>query len=183
MLFSYRFVDRIERSEVLDRVADKLAAVVRPLAARPVVGDALTGRWLGHSVHPALVAVPIGCWTGAVILDAMAPGSSAARRLIGAGVLGALPAASTGMADWIDTAGAERRVGTAHALANDVAVTAFALSWFRVVAVRRGSVSRCRGSVSAPLRPPVISAAISPTPAGSASTPRRSSPAPRGGRP
>jgi nitrite reductase/ring-hydroxylating ferredoxin subunit/uncharacterized membrane protein len=96
----------------------------------------LTGRWLGHSVHPALVAVPIGCWTGTVILDAMAPGSSAARRLIGAGVLGALPAASTGMADWIDTAGAERRVGTAHALANDVAVTAFALSWF---ARRRGA--------------------------------------------
>ncbi len=135
MSFLHRFVDRIERTELLDRVAEKLATVSQPLATRPFVRDALTGRWLGHSVHPALVAVPIGCWTGALILDATAPGSAAARRLVGVGVLSALPAASTGAADWLDTAGAERRVGTAHALANDVAVTAFALSWF---ARRRG---------------------------------------------
>lgn len=131
-----RLVERLERDERLDRIADKLATVVRPLSKRPAVRDALTGRWLGHSVHPMVVAVPIGCWTGAAILDVTSPGSAAARRLVGAGVLGAVPAALTGTADWLDTSGAERRVGTAHAFANDVAVGAFALSW---LARRRGA--------------------------------------------
>ncbi|HSM66485.1 MAG TPA: Rieske 2Fe-2S domain-containing protein [Ilumatobacteraceae bacterium] len=132
----HRFVERLERAEGLDRVADKLAEFGRPLSARPGLSDALTGRWLGHSVHPMVVAVPIGCWTSAAILDVTSPGSAAARRLVGAGVLGAVPAALTGTADWLDTAGAERRVGTAHALANDIAVGAFAMSW---LARRRGS--------------------------------------------
>jgi len=36
---------------------------------------------------------------------------------------------ATGAADWLDTSGAEQRVGVAHALANDAAVTLFAGSW------------------------------------------------------
>jgi nitrite reductase/ring-hydroxylating ferredoxin subunit/uncharacterized membrane protein len=131
-----RFVDRIERAESLDRIADKLAKAGEPLLARPRLHEALTGRWLGHSVHPMVVAVPIGCWTGAALIDATAPASAAARRLVGAGVLTAIPAALTGTADWMDTTGAERRLGTAHALANDIAVTTFGLSW---LARRRGS--------------------------------------------
>lgn len=129
MQFLHRFVDRLERAETLDRIADRLATVAEPLSARPPLRDLLTGRWLGHSVHPMVVAVPIGCWTGAALLDATSAPASAARRLVGAGVLGAIPASLTGTADWQDTSGAERRVGTAHALANNVAVTAFALSW------------------------------------------------------
>ena len=125
----HRLVDRLERNESLDAIADTLAAAGGPLRARPAVQDALTGRWLGHSVHPMVVVVPIGCWVGSAILDVSSPASAAARRLIGVGVLAAGPAAVTGTADWLDTRGAERRVGAAHALANDVAVTAFALSW------------------------------------------------------
>lgn len=132
----HRFVDRLERADRLDRVADKLAALGRPLSARPALRDALTGRWLGHSVHPMVVAVPIGCWAGAAILDITSPATAASRRLVGVGVLAAAPAALTGTADWLDTSGAERRVGTAHALANDIAVGAFAMSW---LARRRGS--------------------------------------------
>jgi nitrite reductase/ring-hydroxylating ferredoxin subunit/uncharacterized membrane protein len=129
MHFLHRFVDRLERAESLDRIAEQLAKVAQPLSARPLLRDVLTGRWLGHSVHPMVVAVPIGCWTGAALLDATSAPASAARRLVGAGTLSAIPAALTGTADWQDTSGAERRVGTAHALANDLAVTAFALSW------------------------------------------------------
>ncbi len=183
MSFLHRFVDRIERTELLDRVAEKLATVSQPLATRPFVRDALTGRWLGHSVHPALVAVPIGCWTGALILDATAPGSAAARRLVGVGVLSALPAASTGAADWLDTAGAERRVGTAHALANDVAVTAFALSWF---ARRRGATWLGVGLSGIGLGAVAVAGHLGghlAYRAGLASTPPRSSPDRRCGRP
>jgi nitrite reductase/ring-hydroxylating ferredoxin subunit/uncharacterized membrane protein len=132
----HRLVDRLERERSLDPIADKLAAIGRPLQQRPALNDALTGRWLGHSVHPALVLVPMGCWFGSAVLDASTPGSAAARRLTGVGVLAAAPAALTGAAEWLDTGGAERRVGTAHAIANDVAVTAFALSW---LARRRGA--------------------------------------------
>lgn len=132
----HRLAERLERSDRLDSIADTLAELGTPLSARPALRDALTGRWLGHSVHPMVVAVPIGCWTSAAVLDITSPGTAAARRLIGAGVLSAAPAALTGTADWLDTSGAERRVGAAHAIANDVAVGAFALSW---LARRRGS--------------------------------------------
>ena len=129
-----RLVSRIESSELLDRLGERLDPLVRPLQSVPAVNDALTGRWLGHSVHPMLVALPIGCWSSAALLD-VAGSADAARRLTGAGVALAAPTALTGSADWLDTSGAERRVGVAHAVLNDVAVGAFGLSW---LARRRG---------------------------------------------
>jgi nitrite reductase/ring-hydroxylating ferredoxin subunit/uncharacterized membrane protein len=132
----HRVMARVESSAALDRVADELSKVGAPIRSRPRLHGVLTGRWLGHTLHPALVLVPAGCWAGAAILDATGPGSLAARRLIGAGVVAAGPAIVTGTAEWIDTGGAERRVGVLHALSNDAAVTAMALSWF---ARRRGS--------------------------------------------
>jgi nitrite reductase/ring-hydroxylating ferredoxin subunit/uncharacterized membrane protein len=136
MQLPHRLIRRIEQSPTIDRIADPLARLAAPLASRPRITSALTGRWLGHSVHPMIVAVPLGSWLGATILDATTPGTGAARRLVGAGVIGAAPAALTGTADWLDTSGAERRVGVVHALANDAAVGLFALSW---LARRRGS--------------------------------------------
>ena len=136
MQLPHRLIRRIEESSTIDRIADPLAKLAGPLATRPRLTSALTGRWLGHSVHPMIVTVPLGSWLGATILDATSPGTAAARRLVGAGVLCAAPAALTGTADWLDTSGAERRVGVVHALANDVAVGLFAFSW---LARRRGS--------------------------------------------
>ncbi len=124
----HHLVSRLESSTLLERIADQLAAAARPLLSRRAVNDALTGRWLGHSVHPMVVSLPIGCFTSAAVLD-MTGSALAARRLIGVGVLAVVPTALTGTADWLDTSGAERRVGTAHALANDMAATAFAASW------------------------------------------------------
>lgn len=124
-----KFTTRIEATERLDDLASKVRDVASPLGRPSSVRDVLTGRWLGHSVHPMVVAVPIGTWIGAAVLDASGSSATAARRLIGVGTLAALPSAASGAADWFDTSGAEQRVGLAHALLNDVAVALFAASW------------------------------------------------------
>ncbi len=61
----------------------------------------------------------------------------ASRRLIGLGVLSSLPAAATGLSDWGDTQGAERRVGLVHAASNTVGLALLTGSWLR----RRGGGS------------------------------------------
>lgn len=53
----------------------------------------------------------------------------AARRLIGLGLLTAPAAALAGWSDWLDTAGAERRVGLVHAASNIVGLASYAVSW------------------------------------------------------
>jgi uncharacterized membrane protein len=114
---------------------DPLVRAVRPLAdalvADPVRRDLLTGQWLGHAVHPILTDVPIGFWTSAVVLD-LVGGRAArgpARRLIGLGVLAAVPTAVTGWAEWSGTGQREQRVGVVHAVSNVVALGLFTASW------------------------------------------------------
>ncbi|MGF1596997.1 MAG: Rieske 2Fe-2S domain-containing protein [Acidimicrobiales bacterium] len=124
-------LSRVERSRTLTDWGER----VRPLVERAVGSggrrDLLTGRWLGHPAHPMIVFAPLSCWSGALLLDLVGgrgarPG---ARRLVGLGVLTAVPAAASGAADWLHTSGAEQRVGTAHALLNNAAVGCFGLSW------------------------------------------------------
>jgi nitrite reductase/ring-hydroxylating ferredoxin subunit/uncharacterized membrane protein len=109
------------------------------------VKDALHGTWLGHAVHPLLVAVPIGMWSGATLLD-LAGGrgaQAAAQRLVGAGVLLVAPTAATGLADW-SALGAfrrPRRVGLVHAAANAVTAAVYGASWWARV---RGDHARGR---------------------------------------
>jgi nitrite reductase/ring-hydroxylating ferredoxin subunit/uncharacterized membrane protein len=86
-----------------------------------------------------LVDLPIGLFTSAIVLDFTGiHHRKAARRLMGLGVVSALPAIVTGLSDWIDTDEAEARVGLVHASANAVAVSAFAMSWW---ARRKGGLS------------------------------------------
>ena len=87
---------------------------------------------MGHPAHPMMVVVPMACWIAAATVDVIG-GQGAdriARRLVGVGVIAVVPAAATGAADWLDTAGAERRIGTVHAIVNNVAAVAFVGSWF-----------------------------------------------------
>ncbi|HWE61591.1 MAG TPA: Rieske 2Fe-2S domain-containing protein [Chloroflexota bacterium] len=79
--------------------------------------DLLHGRWLGHPLHPALVAVPLGAWTATVALD-LAGMEDAADISLGLGVAGAISAALAGTADWSETYGTDRRLGLLHALLN-----------------------------------------------------------------
>jgi len=63
-------------------------------------------------------------------------GRKASKRLLGLGVLAAVPTAAAGLSDWSDTIGEDRRIGAAHALGNVAALGLYSLSWR---ARRRGS--------------------------------------------
>jgi nitrite reductase/ring-hydroxylating ferredoxin subunit/uncharacterized membrane protein len=144
-------VQAVERQRWLDAVGDRLQRGVA--AAFQAGGDAgrrvrdfLHGTWLGHPLHPVLTDVPIGAWTTALLLDAVAGQrqgvAKAADAAIGLGIAGAAGAAVTGLTDWHHTVGGDRRVGLGHALLNSAAlglyVTAFTLR-------RRGARDLGRG--------------------------------------
>ena len=132
-----RTIGWIETAEGLDRAANVLKPVALRIRKGKLRTDVLTGRHLGHPVHPAAVSVPLGCWTASGILDMVGgPGARrASQLLVGAGSLAAGPAVVSGLADWLDTEGAEKRIGVAHAIGNLFALSLFTGSW---VARRRG---------------------------------------------
>jgi len=138
-------VGRLERASGLDPATSAMTRAVQAVLPAGPVKDALHGRWLGHPVHPLLVALPIGLWSGASLLD-LTPGDTraAARRLVGAGVLSVLPTAAAGYADWSELGTFERpkRVGLVHAAANAATTAVYAASW---LARRRGDEATGRG--------------------------------------
>jgi nitrite reductase/ring-hydroxylating ferredoxin subunit len=126
----------------LDAPAKQLGKAVRAVIKPGPVKDALSGTWLGHALHPLLTDVTIGSYTSAVALDWLGGEESepAAQRLIGLGLLSAVPTVASGYSDWADTEVASdrvRRIGVVHAAANAAAASLFAASWI----VRRGGGS------------------------------------------
>lgn len=123
-------VDRLGSTKALDGPATVLSSLIKKFAKGPVK-DVASGSWLGHPLHPTLVAIPIGSWTGALVLDLTTGKGSAkaARRLVGLGVLAALPTAFSGASDFSDTMGAERRVGLVHAVGAWTSIGLYAASW------------------------------------------------------
>jgi len=139
-------VDRvIRRQRWLEKAADVLqggVGAVYGALGRP--GRALknvmhgTGV-LGHPLHPAISDLPIGAWAAGVVADYVAHFSSALPTQAGdvalaLGLSAAVLAALTGLTDYHETIGHERRVATAHGLSM-VAVVALeaaslALRWF-----------------------------------------------------
>src|ERR671933_292652 len=115
-----RLVERGAGGTSLDSVAQPVAKKVAAVIPAGVVKDVLSGTWLGHPLHPMLTDVPIGCWTNAMLLDLVGGerAESAADVLVAVGVVAAVPTAVSGLSDWSDYLGEERRVGFVHALAN-----------------------------------------------------------------
>ena len=126
-----RVIARIESMAALDGPAKKLTELLSKAVPEGPVKDAASGTWLGHPLHPMLVSLPIGAWTSATVLDlTTGKGSSkAARRLVGLGLLTALPTATAGGSDLMDTMGAERRVGLVHAAGAWLSMGLYAASW------------------------------------------------------
>jgi nitrite reductase/ring-hydroxylating ferredoxin subunit/uncharacterized membrane protein len=136
----------IAQLEALDAPAKTLGKAVRTLIKPGPVKNALSGTWLGHALHPMLTDVTVGSFTSAVALDWLGGDESepAAQRLIGIGLLSALPTVSSGYSDWADTEVADeavRRIGIVHAAGNFTAASLFAASW---LARRRGDHGRGR---------------------------------------
>lgn len=118
---------RAFRAVGVSALSERVAAA-QEFVYGPVIGWArrspLHTAVLGHSVHPALTDLTLGCWLGASILD-VAGGvrsRSGATLLVGAGLAAAGPTAIAGAGDWAAMTGPERRIGAVHALGTDISV-------------------------------------------------------------
>lgn len=130
---------RIEDAKALDPVADATHGALQPVLGSGPVQRILSGEPIGHRLHPALIALPLGSWLSATVLDLTGGDRSAAQRLVGFGCLAALPTAAAGASDWLETTGADRRTGLVHAAVNDLALMGYVASWR---ARRRGRQAR-----------------------------------------
>lgn len=122
----------------IDRVAQPLGEAVRGAYERSgpagqLAKNALHGVWLGHPLHPVFTDLPLGAWTTALALDAVAGDDPGMRRAttfaMGVGLAGAAGAAVTGLTDWSETDGQARRNGLIHGLLNITATTLFAAAF------------------------------------------------------
>ncbi|WP_270888158.1 DUF2231 domain-containing protein [Pedococcus sp. 5OH_020] len=125
-----RLVHRLESAASLDRLTPVLRALSRPVRS-PAVIRVLTGEFAGHALHPALTDLPLGLWTSSALLDLRGRDADrpASRRLLGAGIVTAVPTALTGLAEWGGTSRPESRVASLHGLLNSVALVLYAASW------------------------------------------------------
>ncbi|WP_255491526.1 MULTISPECIES: DUF2231 domain-containing protein [unclassified Actinotalea] len=133
----------IEDDSRLDGAVRALRPLGEALVADEGRRDLLLGRQMGHALHPLLTDAPIGAWMSAVVLDLVGGEESraAAQRLVGLGILTAVPTALTGMAEWAHTDERSARVGVVHAAGNSLALGLFSASW---LARRRGRHGRGR---------------------------------------
>ena len=123
----------IDAAPVLDSVAERLRAVVAPVAGRQAPRgwrDALLGSWLGHPLHPTIITLPLGAWTLTSTFDLLGE-HRAADLCLRAGVLAAGSAALSGFAQWDEVTDRERprRIGVVHASLNTVATGIYVGSW------------------------------------------------------
>ncbi len=127
-------IDRLaDASPMLDEAATAIKAAIAPVAgdtAPPTVRDALLGSWLGHPLHPLVVALPIGAWTLTSLFDLLGE-ERAADLCLRVGVFGAGSAAVTGLAQWNDVTDRQRprRIGVMHSSLNTVATGLYIGSW------------------------------------------------------
>lgn len=87
----------------------------------PTLKQRLTRTWFEQSLHPFIADIPMGAWTGTLMLDlvTMFGGGKNIARIADdtllIGLIAAGGAATTGAADFADLDGADRRVGWLHA--------------------------------------------------------------------
>ena len=153
-----RAVQAVERWHLLDAPSyqvEHALSLTFLLTGRQArrVQDLLHGVWLGHPLHPALVTVPIGAWSAALLLDGLdatghgGPGAGrAARAVVKLGVGGAVASAATGLTDWQYAHDEGRRVGLVHGAMNS---TALALYTWSLADRARGRAARARASAAA----------------------------------
>lgn len=118
----------VEKWQWLSEVNERVTAVVDPVydrfRANPAVELAHGGRWMGHSLHPALSDLPIGLWAGSLLLDGLNKDTGGRGRLdpsgtlSAAGLAAAAATAATGVADWSVSDGDDRKTGLFHGLLN-----------------------------------------------------------------
>lgn len=123
-----------------ERFSDGLQSLIQKVLGAPGpsprrLKSFLNGTWLGHPLHPAITDIPIAAWLLTAVFDIIWLINQASWAAYGGfvavivGLLAALAAAVTGLTDWGDTYGAERRVGLNHAIFNVIAVVLYLISF------------------------------------------------------
>ena len=132
----------------LDAVAKVFGAVVDGFYRLPgtgVIKTLLHGTWpLRHPLHPAITDITIGAYTAVVALDVLflfnsqtlgtarvanEPGlGQAADVVLLVALISSMIAVASGLTDWKDTFGEERRTGMLHGLIMVVATILFVAS-------------------------------------------------------
>ena len=143
----------VENQTWLDKLANPIQSWLLQFFGQPGepnrrLKDILNGTWLGHALHPVLTDVPLGSWTATTLLDVAwlfnedEGVARAADMTLVLGLMGAAGAAVTGLADWSDLDGTDRRVGILHGLLN-VSLTALNVgSWIsRLTGNRRTGIA------------------------------------------
>jgi uncharacterized membrane protein len=123
----------------LDRFAAglqyRIASATSGQPWRSVVSAISAESWLGHPAHPAVVIVPSGLWITSAVYDARSIDGSdpEAERIADAtlklGLITAIPAALTGIAQFLRTDGLARRVAAVHWGLNLGALSLYSASW------------------------------------------------------
>ena len=142
-----------EQQTWLDKLSQPFQRWVLKLFGQPgepqrTIKDVLNGTWLGHALHPAFTDVPLGSWSGTLLLDLLwlvnedEGVARGADTTLGLGLLGAVAAALTGVADWSDLYDTDLRVGFLHGLLNGGIALTYAASWLlRLTGRRRAGVA------------------------------------------
>jgi nitrite reductase/ring-hydroxylating ferredoxin subunit/uncharacterized membrane protein len=141
------------KEPAIDRISESVQNVVKTVIGsnrKPprLFKSLLHGSFFGHPLHPAITDVPIAGWLIAAIFDILwlinpTSNSWAARGAQAAvliGLLGALGAVVTGLADWSDTYGHPRRTGFWHGLLNSSATLLYLISLLLRYNVFSGSI-------------------------------------------
>jgi nitrite reductase/ring-hydroxylating ferredoxin subunit len=133
----------------LSDLTERATAVVDPLydrfRANPAVELAHGGRWVGHSLHPALSDLPIGFWAGSLVLDTLNKDAGgrgkldASATLSAAGLATAAATAVTGVVDWSVSDGEDRKTGVFHGVLNTAAMVLHGASLAARVSGHRGT--------------------------------------------
>lgn len=123
-------IARIGEMRELDQPAEVVGALVKKYLGNHDATDLLSGTFLGHPLHPALTDAVTGAFGGALILDWLV--ARGPRRsgdvLVLVGLAAAIPTLASGLVDWNDTYGPDRRVGLVHAALNLAGTGLFAMS-------------------------------------------------------
>jgi hypothetical protein len=126
-----RTLRRVEESNGLDPAVRAVEPVAARIVANRRLRSLLHGEATGIPLHVIYTDGPFGAWFGALFLDLFRDAGTrrAATRLVGLGVIFAVPTAITGWAEWALADRGTRRVGILHATANGLGTLVFLSSW------------------------------------------------------
>lgn len=121
----------LEESEALDPVVRAVEPLAKRIVARERLRALLHGDATGIPLHVIYTDAPFGAWFMTLFLDLFSDQGTrrAAHRLVGLGIVAAVPTALTGWAEWALADRGTRRVGVVHATSNGLGTLIFIASW------------------------------------------------------